>query len=391
MRYLYGDSAPFPYGFDFLATLARFLEEACKVVRADSEGRARREATAVTVERRRAELAALELLHVDITQRLEEGAMRLAGELAPDYAGRVREAASRSIDEAHRTATSRSDMDEQSLARELARLAEDSRTALEAFFVLGRLPILAATLTMELVEGHPTMSADLLHPEGIAASFALATDLVPDWQAPRRAGDFHADLEMTVGLRRGLFSRGERLEPVHLDEFVVGGFTFAEERAEIRLRRKVNEPDQYVLDARMEQGSLIAEVSRPLETGERAEPIVVEEADRRRVLALWESMRRAANAPLERRARLLGLSIDRDDVFATGREMDLLERLVRTLAHTALEVARRSPNPEELSLKRESDSGDREELYVKKRDLWMRLAPLTLEERALFMPLALSG
>lgn len=317
--------------------------------------------------------------------------MRLAGELAPDYAGRVREAASRSIDEAHRTATSRIEMDEQSLARELGRLGEELRTALEAFFVLGRLPILAATIVMELVDGHPAMSADLLHPEGIAASFSLATDLVPEWQTPRRAGDFGTDLEMMVGLKRGLFSREERLEPVRLDDYLVGGFTFAEERAQIRLRKKASDLDQYVFDSRMEQGNLVVEVSRPLETGERAEPMLVEETDRRRVLSLWENMRRAANGPLDRRGHLLGLSIDRDDVLATGRAIELLERLVKTLAHTVAEVARRSPNPEELSLKRESDEGAREELYVKKRDLWMRLAPLSIEERALFMPLALSG
>lgn len=389
MRYLYGDSAPFPYGFDFLATLDRFLEEAAKVVRADSEIRelvAR--ADAISTARAR-ELTDLDALHASILRALEEGGMRLGGELAPDYAGRVIEAAGRAIDDARRTATSRSEIDRDTLGREIDRHREDTRTALEAFFVLARLPILAATLRMELVDGRAEMSADLLHPEGIVASLALAAHRVGEWQAPRRAGDFVPDLEMRVGVKRGLFSREERLEPMRLDDYVLGGFELAEEHAQLRLRKRPTDPDAYVFDAHMEEGRMVAQVTRPLEAGDSALPMPLEDPDRQKVLTFWERLRRAVEGPLDRRERLLALLLDRDEVFESGRAMDLVERLVRSLAHTVAEIARRSPHKEELSLKRETQVGVREELYVRKRDLAARLANLSMEERAIFAPLAI--
>jgi hypothetical protein len=53
------------------------------------------------------------------------------------------------------------------------------------------------------------------------------------------------------------------------------------------------------------------------------------------------------------------------------------------------EIARRSPNASELSLKLENDGGKREEIYVKKEDLAAQLDALGPQEKALFSPLGL--
>jgi hypothetical protein len=393
VRYLYGDSAPFPHGYDFLATLERFLEDAARVVRLDSEmAELTADASAAELGRMQA-IAALERLHLDVCQKLEDGGMRLGGDYAPDYAGRLLESATREIDEARRLAATRAEQEEQSLARALEQRHEEARRALEAFFLLGRLPILAAAIRMELHDGRPRMTADLVHEGGIVAELGLAADRIPEWQAPRRAGEFQPNLELLVGLKRGLFRRGERLEPVKLDDYVFGGFILNEDTAVLRLRRRPNEPDAYVFDVRLEEGRLVVEVTRPNETKESGEPsdaTQLEEGDRRQVLSLWERLRRGVEGPLDRRERLTALLLDGEDVFETARYVPLLERLVRSFAHTISEVARRSPNREELSLKRESDGGDREELYVKKKDLTVRLEGLTETELALFAPLNLT-
>lgn len=391
MRYLYGDSAPFPYGFDFLATLDRFLEEAAKVVRADTEMHELVRRAEADARGRDQGLAGVEALHLHATKLLEEEGMRLGGELAPEYAGRVLEAAGRAMDDARRLVSARAEQDEHAVSREIELKHDAVRTSLERFFVLARLPILAATIRMELVDGRAAMAADLVHPEGIVTSLALAADRVAEWQAPRRAGDFAPELELLVGMKRGLFSREERLEPVRLDDYLLGGFVLAEDTAQIRLRRRASDSDAYVFDARLEAGRMVAEVTRPLEAGDRALPTAVEEADRQKILTLWERLRRSVEGPLDRRERLVALLLDHDDVFETGRYMPLLERLVRSFAHTVAEIARRSPHREELSLKRESDGGGREELYLKKRDLALRLDTLTLTERALFAPLGLAS
>lgn len=387
MRYLYGDSAPFPYGFDFLATLDRFLEEGGKVLRADTEMHELLDkANLASLERSRA-LTALEAFHTSTVKSLEVGGMQMGGELAPDYAGRLLEAATRAIDDARRISATRAEMDDQALSREIEARHQAARVALESFFVLARLPILAATIRMELDDGRHAMTADLIHPEGIAVSLALAAERVPAWQSPRKAGEFVPELELLVGAARGIFSRGDRLEPVRLDDYTIGSFLLAEDTAQIALRRRPNEPDSYIFDARLDDGRLVAELTRPLEAGERALPTAVEEGDRQKILTLWEHVRRGVEGPLDRRERLVALFADREDVFETGHYLPLIERLVRSFAHTVAEIGRRSPNAEELSLKREADTGTREELYLRKRDIVARLAKLSEGEREILAPL----
>ena len=59
------------------------------------------------------------------------------------------------------------------------------------------------------------------------------------------------------------------------------------------------------------------------------------------------------------------------------------------IACTTLEVVRKSPNANELSLKREGDGGRREELYLKREQLIATLAALPHERRGIFAPLGL--
>src|SRR6185369_7995458 len=80
---------------------------------------------------------------------------------------------------------------------------------------------------------------------------------------------------------------------------------------------------------------------------------------------------------------------DGEDVIELGLGQRLVERLVGVLAPTALEVARRSPNARELSLKREGEGGRREEIYLKRDQLLGALEPLPHGGRAIFAPLGL--
>lgn len=390
MRYLYGDSAPFPHGYDFLATLQRFLEESARTVSLTSEMASLVEARVASERTRVRALADLEALHATLVADLEAGAMRLAGELAPDYAGRIRDEAGRAVEAARAHAAQREDHERRALETELAQRHELARQALEGFFLSARMPILAATIRMDLEGQSPRMSAELVHEGGIVAAVTLAASRAHDWVAPRRAGDFAPELSMLIGLKKGLFRRGDEPEAVRLDDFILGGFVLGEDTAEIRLRRRATEPDAYVFEARLqEEGRLVAHVTRALEAAEHAGPVELEEADRRKVLQFWERLRSAVEGPLDQRSALTALMLDGENVFDSGQYGELLARVVRSLAHTMTEVSRRSPNKEELSLKRESDAGAREELYVKKKDLLVALAGLTLEQRTLFAPLGL--
>jgi hypothetical protein len=60
--------------------------------------------------------------------------------------------------------------------------------------------------------------------------------------------------------------------------------------------------------------------------------------------------------------------------------------MIRMMAPVVAEISKRSPNPAELSLKVENDTGRREEIYVRKADLLAKLEPLSPAERRVFEP-----
>jgi hypothetical protein len=85
---------------------------------------------------------------------------------------------------------------------------------------------------------------------------------------------------------------------------------------------------------------------------------------------------------------MVSAQLDGQDIFEHGLVNALLERIVERMAPIATEVARHSPNPNELSLKLERDDGRREELYLRKADLRQLVAQLPANAQVLFPRLA---
>ena len=54
---------------------------------------------------------------------------------------------------------------------------------------------------------------------------------------------------------------------------------------------------------------------------------------------------------------------------------------------TVAEISRRSTSPVELTLKTEDDTGKRQEIYVKKGELYGKIDAVPITERAIFEPL----
>ena len=85
------------------------------------------------------------------------------------------------------------------------------------------------------------------------------------------------------------------------------------------------------------------------------------------------------------------MSLDGTPVFEGGLVIPFVVRLVTMFAPTVREIAKRSPNEFELSLKQENDGGRREEIYLRKEQLVSKLQPLSSIGREVFAPLGLDS
>jgi hypothetical protein len=91
---------------------------------------------------------------------------------------------------------------------------------------------------------------------------------------------------------------------------------------------------------------------------------------------LWATLCRQRDLVITNRRDLQWVRLDNRDVLKHNLVIDLLERLVRYYRPVVQQIARRSSNPEELTIKIDRGDGRREELYLDKNALISKLANL---------------
>ncbi len=97
-------------------------------------------------------------------------------------------------------------------------------------------------------------------------------------------------------------------------------------------------------------------------------------------------LRSAAGSVVKHKSRVLGVTIHGHDVFDDHLVNQLLTTIVKLLAPNVTEISRRSTSPVELTLKTEDEAGKRQEIYVKKAELYAKLDTVPATERAVFDP-----
>jgi hypothetical protein len=116
-------------------------------------------------------------------------------------------------------------------------------------------------------------------------------------------------------------------------------------------------------------------------------PFDVEDVDAQKLLALYEKLAAAATALAGHRRKLIEAKIDGEPMRTHAKPTLLVERLIAAIAPVVQEISSRSQSPGELVLRRLLSGDRREEIFVSKTELKLKLEPLEDRNRALFEPL----
>jgi hypothetical protein len=388
MRYLYGDSVPFPLHHDFLAALEVFVTQAARIVRLDGEGRAMRKSADEGALQRSHAVDQLEAFHREAVGALRDGSTNVTAPLVLEYVAQISDLAQRVVDDARRGAVATSEREQQAARAETDRRRAEIRDALEKMLVAVRLPVDETRITAQLTDSHNEMSAVFVHDGELVSTFTL--DPLDEWRAPRRVTDFAQGVSLPVGVRRSMFKKGVAAETIALDEYVISGFELRDDRAEIRMRKKIEQPDSLVFAVRRIDDRLTAEVHYPSDAeAEGGLPAVLDQTSASQMERLWQLLRTAVAPMLQRKRRMVQLLLGGRDVADGDLSSAVVALVVRVIAPTVGEIARRSPNVHELSLKIENDTGRREEIYLRKAQLVSVLSSVAPTERGVFEPLGL--
>ena len=393
MRFLYGDSAPFPLGYNFLATLEIFMTPATRSVQLEQESRetARHIEEAATA--RIKGLEALEQFHTVVMRAVQDTAQKVQHAHALDYAARVAEFASGYVDNHRRAASGASERETQQGRSENEKRTAEQRQQLEVFLKAARLPVASTRYSLRLAgegrEARHHMSAVFDNPDGIQTVFKLDASRVPAWSMPRKVSEFVQGVELMVGVDKSWLRGTVTPKQVNVDEWIVTQVEMSDEAFELALRKKMTEKEMLHFKVVRSEAGLAGTVDHPGHPGADQLNGSLGGADLAQLDRVWQALRLALREVVEHKEQLVNVTLDGQAVFDGGLVIPFVVRLVAMFAPTVREIAKRSPNEHELSLKQENDGGRREEVYLRKDQLVSRLQPLSSTGREVFAPLGL--
>ena len=395
MRFLYGDSAPFPLGYNFLATLEAFMTAATRIVQLESDSRALARQSEELAAGRVKGLEALDQFHTVVMRAVQDTAQKVQHAHALEYAQKVASFASSYVDEHRRATLSASERESGQCRVENDRRVNEQRQQLESFLKVAKLPVLGTKISMQLVsEGKDTrhvMSALFDNPDGIQTSFTLGPEKVAAWAMPRKVSDLTQGVELGVGVDKSWLRGTVTPKQVNVDDWIITQFELADNAFALTIRRKLTERDTLHFELRRGEAGLTGVVEHPGHPNAEALNGQLAGSDAAAIERVWEAIKIACRDVIDHKEQLITVSLDGNPVFEGGLVIPFVVRLVTMFAPTVREIAKRSPNEFELSLKQETDGGRREEVYLRKEQLVSRLQPLSSIGREIFAPLGLDS
>ncbi len=178
---------------------------------------------------------------------------------------------------------------------------------------------------------------------------------------------------------------------MRLDEFVISRADLNADVMLLSLRRRADQKDSVVLKVRRTERGVVGDFERPDEPNAKSIAAALPTEDLDKLSTIWRSIRASFDELLPHKEAVTHLEMDGRDVFKERLSLALIQRFVTTFAPIVTEIAKKSPNGEELSLKIENDDGRREEIYLKKEVLTKSLEPLAASGRQVFAPLGLDS
>lgn len=392
-RYLYGDSEPFPGGYDFLAALRVFVQASSKALVLAQE--------ADELERSLGERAQEHLHAIEAIQSFFSGASDLiveratrssAPQVVGPYASQLADAIETMGAQARAARAKELDGASVEVTSRIRERRAEIRKVVGDYLLGDPLPVVSWALSLSLAGTAPNGQAVLEHPGDLSTSVSVDFTRDTAWSRPRRLGDLSPGLAMQVGFKKAFMRSSVQPDVVTLDELVIGAIEIGPDSMELHLRRKLDAPrDAYVVTVDpTEDGRSVVKITRMDERGggNSDAPFESKGEEAARILELNAVLRRECANLLQYRKRLLSAQLDGHEVFERGMVQVLLARIADRLAPVAAEVSRHSPNPSELSLKLEREGGRREEVYLRKADLVQMVAGLSPEAQHLYAGLA---
>ncbi|MEM7609101.1 MAG: hypothetical protein AAF411_27445 [Myxococcota bacterium] len=367
MPYLYGDSEPFPLDYNFLETLASFVENGAKAAHHDAAITRTERALAQGLSDLETAQRNLKAFADTICQGLSDTRALAPADppvvaLGDDVLSYAEAAASRAV----AAQGQRADKMRAQAEAEIAEHRRVMREALEGFLLRGVLggELVHATLTLEGKGGYAIAATRRLI-GGVEVTYRIDTERFAEWTQPRTVESVAGAMELQVGMKKKFLRRDLTRELMRVGDHTIMAALMDESGAEITIKKKVdsNKPPLTLMLAR-EDDQLDAYIERADKDVFPAVP-----SDAEKISGLWHALESVGRRALDHRDAVVSVRYHDEDLLNGAGIHALVGVLLEAYAPIAKEIDRRSASSRELSLKLEHPSGSREELYLDKAQL----------------------
>jgi hypothetical protein len=391
MTYLYGDSTRFPYDWNFIETIRHAVECCVALMGAQHVIGSTLSRLSTADRRRQADTTRLE----SITQAVERA---LAAEMSTTSEAVLR-SVSRILDNARGVIREelgalemQADRDGSSARAVIDEARGNAYRALEAFLLRHDMPETEVGLRLAAHEAGYAAEGLVATPFGVDAVFDLGIPAAHEWGRPRRVADLSAGTEVHVPREAGWLSKRLEVQAVKLDRHYVSRVSIVPDRSILWLRKLPQGGPGYKVDVDSSREAPRISITGILENGNEAgdEPLPMSGEDNVHVFRLWQRVLDSTSDLPMRRHAMRSATLDDTPIARLDEPRILAERLIKALAPTVVEIARRSGAPGELVLRRDIRQGRRDEIFITKAELLEKVMTLPPGLRVVFDPLALA-
>jgi hypothetical protein len=387
MSYLYGDSTASTLEINFIDFLRDAVDFCVQVLAADeriAEGKTRaRELESAST----ADVLKLERIGALIPKALEGAPVGDGDSVAARCVASIVRSAEELVRAAKGEVGAALDAEIKKRDEAEARDREVCLKALETLLIKHDLPEMKTDLHVALVAGGRyvcRMNATTAF--GLDAAMELDVPLNHPFEKVVRVDRVMERLEVQVPEMGGWIHKEIRLRPQHLEKHHVVELLLKSGGDRLKLRAS---PDGKGpgFDVLYEGDGAAPRLVRVDDEEKGVETFDVEEADRPKLLTLRDRLAAATSELAGHRKAVIEAKLEGESLRTHTQPSLVVERLIATLAPEVQEIAARSQSSGELVLRRLLGGDRREEIFLSKQELKVKLEPLKEAHRALFQPL----
>ena len=378
MGYLFGDSVKFPLKRDFLGLLDDYIDTAVETIARENDVFESKEDI---MDRRRLKnsvLAEMNTFLNTVKNAISEAVGKSKEQEAIEqYAQRSNDFLNNFIEDGTKNFSDEIFQEIAQFEGEIDQADELNRQKLESFLMQDPIPIINKKYTLKMMKKGYSSIVQNDSMENISYVFKIESSESPFWKDVVKASNFQKGVKIPGRMKKPLLKKEMEPDIIEIDDYLLSSLVLSGKELEAvfrksrdidaeRFRLKMDYTDEFTVEA-------YYAAHKGVEKSIKGVPELKRVFNPPKLCDFGQKIAQKTEEIYEESKLLESLNFKGRDVFEENLIFDLMQEIAEIFAPTVAEIKQHSPSKGELSLKLETKSGERNELYLEKSQIKEKL------------------